>query len=93
MNIFRFKQDDISLNNENYRMIPLELLTHNFYLNRPGASKIAKLGGAVEYGGLMPYYPFLPAPFSTYKELIKEYNKTSIPSPELTTDADHLSDS
>ena len=92
MNIFRFKQDDISFNNENYRMIPLELLNHSFYMNRPGASKIAKLGGAVEYGGLMPYHAFLPAPFSTYKELIKEYKKTSIPSLEIATESDHLSD-
>ncbi|MCM1990966.1 hypothetical protein [Oceanirhabdus seepicola] len=92
MNIFRFKQDDISLNNENYRMIPIELLNHNFYMTRPGASKIAKLGGSVEYGGLMPYFPFLPAPFSTYKSLLKEYKKNSIPSPELTTETNHLSD-
>ncbi len=93
MNIFRFKQDDISLNNENYHMIPLELLNHNFYMSRPGASKIAKLGGHVEYGGLMPYYPFLPAPFSTYKELLKEYKKTSMPSPQLTLDTEYSSDS
>lgn len=93
MNIFRFKQDDISLNDVNYRMIPLELLTHNFFMNRSGSSLISKLGVAVEYGGLVPYYPFLPAPFSTYKELIKEYKKTSMPSQQLPIDTEYPSDS
>jgi len=92
MNIFRFKQNEISLNDDNYRMIPLTLLNHTSFMNRPSASVIAKLGGSMKYGGLTPYNAFLPAPFSTYKELIKEYKKTSIPSLEIATESDHLSD-
>ncbi|WBW94695.1 hypothetical protein [Oceanirhabdus sp. W0125-5] len=93
MNIYRFKQENIFLNNENYTMIPLQLLNHDFFMSRPSASVIAKLGGSMKYGGISPYYGFLPAPLSTYKELIKEYNKINNPPSSFTNNQDSVSDS